>query len=58
MSAMAGALSIELEKVGHYRLGAGLNPPQVGDLGRARRVYAFTAALAALLFSALAFLIR
>ena len=54
MSAMAGALSVELEKIGHYRLGAGLNPPQVSDLRRARRVYALTAALAALLFSALA----
>lgn len=51
MSAMAGALSIELEKIGHYRLGAGLNQPQPADLRRARRIYAFTAALAALVFA-------
>ncbi len=58
MSAMAGALSIELEKIGHYRLGAGLNAPQVIDLRRARRVYAVTAALAALLFAGFSFFIR
>ncbi len=58
MSAMAGAISIELEKAGHYHLGAGLNAPQITDLRRARRIYAFTATLAALLFSILAFLIR
>jgi len=53
MSAMAGALSVQLEKIGHYRLGAGLNLPQTTDLRRARRVYAVTAALAALLFAGL-----
>ena len=58
MSAMAGALSIELEKIGQYRLGAGLHAPQIADLRRARRVYAVTATLAALLFSALVFLVR
>lgn len=58
MSAMAGAISIELEKVGHYHLGAGLNAPQITDLRRARRIYASTAALAALLFAILAVLIR
>jgi adenosylcobinamide-phosphate synthase len=57
MSAMAGALSVELEKIGHYRLGAGLNSPQVSDLRRARRVYAVTAALAAIVFSGPAFLL-
>ncbi|MFZ6026842.1 MAG: adenosylcobinamide-phosphate synthase CbiB [Chloroflexota bacterium] len=57
MSAMAGSLSIELEKIGHYRLGAGLNPPQITDLRRARRVYAITAALAAIVFSIFAFLV-
>jgi adenosylcobinamide-phosphate synthase len=51
MSAMAGALSIELEKIGHYRLGAGLNPPQTADLRRARKIYAITAALAGLIFA-------
>jgi len=57
MSAMAGAISIELEKVGHYHLGAGLNAPQTTDLRRARRIYVFTATLAALLFAILTFLI-
>jgi adenosylcobinamide-phosphate synthase len=58
MSAMAGAISIELEKVGHYRLGVGLNVPQTSDLRRARRVYSFTAALAAILFTVIAFFLR
>ncbi len=35
MSAMAGALGVELEKVGHYRLGKGLASPNVGDIHRA-----------------------
>lgn len=34
MSAMAGALEVELEKVGHYRLGAGLALPEAGDIQR------------------------
>jgi adenosylcobinamide-phosphate synthase len=58
MSAMAGALSIELEKIGHYQLGAGLNTPQVADLRRARKVYAFTAGLTALLFAFLSIILR
>ncbi len=35
MSAMAGALGVKLEKVGHYQLGAGGCPPAPGDIGRA-----------------------
>lgn len=35
MSAMAGALGVELEKVGHYQLGAGGYPPAPGDIRRA-----------------------
>lgn len=35
MSAMAGALGVELEKVGAYRLGEGLPPPKVEDISRA-----------------------
>jgi adenosylcobinamide-phosphate synthase len=35
MSAMAGALGVELEKVGHYQLGAGGCPPTSKDIGRA-----------------------
>lgn len=38
MSAAAGALGIELEKVGHYRLGAGNRPPEPGDVARAARL--------------------
>ena len=35
MSAMAGALGVELEKVGHYQLGAGLPLPTAHDIPRA-----------------------
>jgi adenosylcobinamide-phosphate synthase len=38
MSAMAGALGVELEKVDHYQLGKGLRHPAVNDLIRARRI--------------------
>ncbi|MCS6827716.1 MAG: adenosylcobinamide-phosphate synthase CbiB [Caldilinea sp.] len=36
MAAMAGALGVELEKVGHYVLGAGLASPKPEDIARAR----------------------
>jgi adenosylcobinamide-phosphate synthase len=35
MSAMAGALQVELEKVGHYRLGAGQSLPGANHIARA-----------------------
>jgi adenosylcobinamide-phosphate synthase len=38
MSAMAGVLGVELEKVGHYRLGGGLARPQPSDIERAVRL--------------------
>lgn len=38
MSAMAGALGVELEKIGHYALGKGLRLPVPADLARARRM--------------------
>ena len=38
MSAAAGALEVELEKVGHYRLGEGLRKPEAGDIRRARKI--------------------
>ncbi len=38
MSAMAGALGVELEKVNHYALGKGLRLPALADLIRARVV--------------------
>jgi adenosylcobinamide-phosphate synthase len=46
MSAMAGALGVELEKVGHYRLGAGNRAAQPEDIRRARRILAATVGLA------------
>ena len=49
MSTMAGALGVELEKVGHYRLGAPARRPQARDIGTAvdllRRVAALTLVL-------------
>jgi adenosylcobinamide-phosphate synthase len=45
MSAMAGALDVELEKVGHYRLGAGGRPPASGDIRRAARLIYFVPVL-------------
>ncbi|MHB8776446.1 MAG: cobalamin biosynthesis protein [Anaerolineales bacterium] len=50
MSAMAGALNTELEKVGHYILGKGLHSPSVIDLVRARRLLYCSVGLAALVF--------
>jgi adenosylcobinamide-phosphate synthase len=38
MSAMAGALQVELEKVGQYRLGAGQSLPEAGHIARATRL--------------------
>lgn len=58
MSAMAGALGVELEKTGHYRLGEGLRAPTIADLGRARRIMFMAVILAALAFSLLAFLYK
>ena len=49
MSAMAGALGVELEKRGHYRLGAGLRAPAPGDIDRAVRIMLGAAAGAAAL---------
>lgn len=50
MSAMAGALGVELEKVGHYALGKGLRLPAPADLARARRLLYFSVTFAALSF--------
>jgi len=38
MSAMAGALGVELEKIGHYQLNVGCALPTVDDLRRARHL--------------------
>lgn len=52
MSAMAGALGVELEKVNHYRLGEGLRCPSVHDLLLARRLLYVAVWMAALIFTA------
>jgi adenosylcobinamide-phosphate synthase len=46
MSAMAGALGVELEKVGHYRLGAGQTLPGAQDVARGLRLVYGAALLA------------
>jgi adenosylcobinamide-phosphate synthase len=48
MSAAAGVLGVELEKVGHYRLGEGLRLPEIADIGRAIRLFLASLALAAI----------
>jgi len=50
MSAMAGALNVEMEKIGHYNLGKGLLSPSVTDLLRARRLLSISIGAAALVF--------
>jgi adenosylcobinamide-phosphate synthase len=53
MSAMAGALNVELEKSGHYRLGLGHPKPQSGDINRAIQVlFGLAGLLTALLCTA------
>lgn len=49
MAAMAGALGVELEKVGHYRLGAGGGVADAALIARADRLVALAAGGAALL---------
>ena len=46
MAAMAGALSVELEKIDHYRLNAGARAPTARDLQRAVAILRVVAALA------------
>jgi adenosylcobinamide-phosphate synthase len=50
MSAMAGALGVELEKIDHYALGEGLHLPTSKDISRARCLLYFSVGFAALLF--------
>jgi adenosylcobinamide-phosphate synthase len=58
MSAGAGVLGIELEKVGHYKLGKGQSAPQIDDIGRAIRLMRTTAFIAAGLFGVISLLMR
>ena len=53
MSAAAGALGVELEKIGAYRLGQGLRLPEVADIGRSIRLLAATIGLALIPIAAL-----
>ncbi|MCL5998085.1 MAG: cobalamin biosynthesis protein, partial [Chloroflexi bacterium] len=46
MSAMAGALGVRLEKVGHYRLNENGRPPQPVDIHRAARIVSLALGLA------------
>ena len=50
MSAGAGVLGVELEKVDYYNLGEGQRPPQVDDIARSVRLMRTTAFAAAGLF--------
>lgn len=47
MSAMAGALDVELEKVDHYRMGVGQHTPSTRDIERAVRLMRAAVALGA-----------
>ncbi len=49
MSAAAGALDVELEKVDHYTLGAGGHPPTAADIGRSVRLMRVAVWLGAML---------
>jgi adenosylcobinamide-phosphate synthase len=49
MAAMAGLLGVELEKVGHYRLGDPVAPVGAATIARAWRVAWLAAALSLLL---------
>ena len=51
MSAMAGALNVELEKINHYILGKGLRAPTAADIVRARGLLYFAITLAVVSFT-------
>ncbi|MBI1895020.1 MAG: cobalamin biosynthesis protein [Acidobacteria bacterium] len=55
MSAAAGVLGVELEKIGHYRLGCGQRLPAVPDIARAERLLWCTAVAAIIALSAYLF---
>ncbi|MDP1713222.1 MAG: cobalamin biosynthesis protein [Anaerolineales bacterium] len=58
MSAMAGALGVELEKVNHYALGKELRPPALADLVRTRVILFITVLLSAFGFAFLSFILH
>jgi adenosylcobinamide-phosphate synthase len=51
MSAMAGALGVELEKINYYILGKGLRAPTAADIVRVRRLLYFAITLAVVFFT-------
>jgi adenosylcobinamide-phosphate synthase len=53
MAAMAGALGVKLEKVGHYILGMGLRPPTPADITKSIRIMKWVAAVSVLITFAL-----
>jgi adenosylcobinamide-phosphate synthase len=58
MAAMAGALEVELVKVGAYQLGAGLRSPGARDVRRAVRIFATATGLAFALTAGISHLLR
>lgn len=53
MSAMAGALGVELDKVGQYNLGAGLAQPQARDIGRSMKLVRVATVLSVVVLGAM-----
>ena len=58
MSAMAGALGVELEKIEHYALGKGFRAPTSADLAHARRILYVAIGFAALIFMQWSFYVQ
>lgn len=58
MSAMAGALGVELEKIEHYALGKGFCAPTSADLAHARRILYVAIGFAALIFTLWSFYVQ
>lgn len=56
MSAMAGALGVELEKVGQYNLGAGLDQPSARDIERSMRLVRVASVLSVAIFGLVAWI--
>jgi adenosylcobinamide-phosphate synthase len=48
MAAMAGALGVQLEKIGHYRLGAPAPAPGPGEIAHSVAILVVACTLAAL----------
>jgi adenosylcobinamide-phosphate synthase len=58
MSAMDGALGVELEKIEHYALGKGFCVPTPADLAHARRILYVAIGFAALIFTLWSFYVQ